>query len=282
MVPIVARMLVAQILAFLVGGIPFGYLIARARAGIDIREHGSGNIGATNCGRVLGFRYFLLVFLLDFTKGALPVLCARWYQESAAAAYSDSPYQIFGLDVLVGLAAILGHMFPVYLGLRGGKGVATSIGVISVLAPMEGAIGLAVWFLTVAATGIVALGSILFAVVFAASRWTCLSPWWQSLSPSHTAATSFASSMGPSPGSACLGVEAEPRSLRGARRQLPAGENSVLAIGEKNKHACNRKCWGAPAGRRPPTLPIAKLETMSRRHDAAVHETPCPCLFRGL
>lgn len=170
MVPIVARMLVAQILAFLVGGIPFGYLIARARAGIDIREHGSGNIGATNCGRVLGFRYFLLVFLLDFTKGALPVLCARWYQESAAAAYSDSPYQIFGLDVLVGLAAILGHMFPVYLGLRGGKGVATSIGVISVLAPMEGAIGLAVWFLTVAATGIVALGSILFAVVFAASH----------------------------------------------------------------------------------------------------------------
>lgn len=170
MVPIVAQMLIAQILAYLIGGVPFGYLIARARAGIDIREHGSGNIGATNVGRVLGFRFFLLVFLLDFLKGVLPVLAARWFQAYANSANPDSTYEIFGLDVLVGLAAILGHMFPVYLSLRGGKGVATSIGVITVLAPVECLLGLAVWFMTVGVTRMVALGSLFFAWVFAVSH----------------------------------------------------------------------------------------------------------------
>lgn len=159
---------ISQIIAYLIGGIPFGYVIARAVAGIDIREHGSGNIGATNCGRVLGLRYFFLVFLLDFLKGALPVLLAQ-YIAAAPERVSLTSMEVFGLPVAVGFAAILGHMFPVYLGLRGGKGVATSIGVISILAPIPAVIGVSVWLLAVALTAYISVGSLLFAATFAAS-----------------------------------------------------------------------------------------------------------------
>src|SRR5437762_12610023 len=105
------------LVAYLVGAIPFGYLVARHR-GVDIFTHGSGNIGATNVGRVLGRRFGLLVFLLDFAKGAVPVaiavlLAAR--QDQAAPIYRD----VYGVGV--GLAALLGHMFSPYLGFRGGK-----------------------------------------------------------------------------------------------------------------------------------------------------------------
>src|SRR5437867_8872481 len=110
--------------AYLVGGIPFGYAVARWR-GVDILRQGSGNIGATNVGRVLGRRFGILVFLLDFAKGALPVAAAmRVGAESGVADVLGDD----GLPVLAGLAAFLGHLFPVYLHFRGGKGVATEAG----------------------------------------------------------------------------------------------------------------------------------------------------------
>src|SRR5947209_14237686 len=93
--------------AYLVGAVPFGYLAARAR-GIDILRQGSGNIGATNVGRVLGRRYGLLVFLLDFAKGALPVLAAGWVPP-------DPSWPPNLVPVAAGVAAFLGHLFPVYL-----------------------------------------------------------------------------------------------------------------------------------------------------------------------
>src|SRR5947209_20364134 len=93
---------------YLIGSIPFGYLVARAR-GVDIFAHGSGNIGATNVGRVLGRRYGLLVFALDCAKGALPVGAAL------LAGYDG------WVAVGTGLAAFLGHLFPLFLGLRGRK-----------------------------------------------------------------------------------------------------------------------------------------------------------------
>src|SRR5438046_7183154 len=107
--------------SYLIGAVPFGYAVARWR-GVDILRRGSGNIGATNVGRVLGRRFGLLVFLLDFAKGAVPVatatlLAAR--QDPSAPIYPE----IYG--VAAGLAALLGHMFSPYLGFRGGKGVAT-------------------------------------------------------------------------------------------------------------------------------------------------------------
>lgn len=151
---------IGQLVGYLVGGIPFGFLIAKAKAGIDIREHGSGNIGATNVGRVLGFRFFLLVFVLDFLKGAAPVLAAQSIRDY----YS-------GLTVpvaeVVGFGAIMGHMFPIYLNLRGGKGVATTVGVIVVLAPWACLAGLAAWLLILLLTRMVSAASIAFAVTFA-------------------------------------------------------------------------------------------------------------------
>src|SRR2546430_6898292 len=118
--------------AYLLGGVPFGYLVARWR-GVDIFTQGSGNIGATNVGRVLGRRFGLLVFLLDFAKGAVPVAIAvllAGTQEPAAPIYRD----VYGVGA--GLAALLGHMFSPYLGFRGGKGVATAAGVVVVLFPV--------------------------------------------------------------------------------------------------------------------------------------------------
>jgi len=110
-------------LAYLIGSIPFGYVIARGIGGIDIRTVGSGNIGATNVGRVLGFRFFVAVFLLDFAKGYLPTrFLPGWFA-------STSP----DLPVGVAVATILGHNFPVFLGFRGGKGVATSLGAVGAL-----------------------------------------------------------------------------------------------------------------------------------------------------
>src|SRR5437667_12178018 len=110
--------LLTLIASYLLGAIPFGWVIARSR-GIDLFHAGSGNIGATNVGRILGKRFGLLVFALDFAKGAVPTfLCLRWLGVTAG--------------VTAGLAAFIGHLFPVYLRFRGGKGVATGTGVVAV------------------------------------------------------------------------------------------------------------------------------------------------------
>jgi len=119
--PVITSVLVVA--AYLIGAIPFGYLTAKGLKGVDIRTLGSGNIGATNVGRVLGFRFFCLVFLLDLAKGLLPTLAFPLL----AARLTGRPAPP-DLKVLVALATILGHNFPVYLKFKGGKGVATSLG----------------------------------------------------------------------------------------------------------------------------------------------------------
>jgi len=124
--------------AYLYGAVPFGFLAAKLIKGVDIRTTGSGNIGATNAARVLGFRFFPLIFLLDVSKGLLPTLVAR--AMVAGGAYDPQP-----LVVGTGLAAILGHVFPVYLGFKGGKAVATSTGVFLVLSPWAVLTAAAVW-----------------------------------------------------------------------------------------------------------------------------------------
>src|SRR5215204_553842 len=135
----------AALLAYLVGAVPFGYLVARAR-GVDIFAAGSGNIGATNVGRVLGRKLGVLVFVLDFLKGAVPALVVS---------------QLFGTTagVVAGLAAFLGHVFPIYLRFRGGKGVATGFGVVVVLLPWPTLVAAIVWVTTLAATRYVSLAS---------------------------------------------------------------------------------------------------------------------------
>src|SRR6266849_10612035 len=124
------------LISYLIGAIPFGYLIARWR-GVDILKVGSGNIGATNVGRVLGSRFGILVFVLDFAKGAVPVGAAIIVRNSLKVTQGsgDLGSLVSALPVLAGLSAFVGHLFPVFLRFHGGKGVATGAGVVAVLLP---------------------------------------------------------------------------------------------------------------------------------------------------
>jgi acyl phosphate:glycerol-3-phosphate acyltransferase len=148
-------------LAYFVGAIPIGYLVARLR-GVDIVHQGSGNIGATNVGRVLGMRYGLIVFVLDFAKGALPTLAAGTFGEDTESRSLAA--------VAAGFAAFLGHLFPVYLGFRGGKGVATGAGVVAVLLPGPTFAALVTWIAAVSAWRYVSLASMLAALALCATR----------------------------------------------------------------------------------------------------------------
>jgi glycerol-3-phosphate acyltransferase PlsY len=141
--------------SYLVGAIPTSYLAGRLFRGIDLREHGSRNLGATNLYRTLGWRYAIPVGLFDIAKGAVPVLLF-------APRVSDS--QLFALGC--GLAAVVGHVFSVFVGWRGGKGVATAAGVMLGLTPAALGVSLVVWLVLVYSTGYVSLGSIAAAAVF--------------------------------------------------------------------------------------------------------------------
>ncbi len=156
--------------AYLVGSVPFGLLVARAAKGIDIREHGSKNIGATNVTRVLGAKWGALCFVLDVLKGALPVYLPRLLLTS-----EDS--NRIQWQVAAGLLAIIGHMFPIWLSFHGGKGVATALGVVVMLAkPFSTAITFGVFVVCFATTRIVSISSILSALTFAVAQMVLLWP----------------------------------------------------------------------------------------------------------
>ncbi len=150
--------ILAALLAYIVGAVPFGYLVAKSR-GVDIFAAGSGNIGATNVGRVLGRKYGLLVFALDFLKGAGPTLAARLYEGRDG-----------NVAVAVGFASIVGHMFPVFLRFRGGKGVATGFGVVAMLLPAATAVAAVTWATLVSTTRYMSLASIVAGFVLAGLR----------------------------------------------------------------------------------------------------------------
>lgn len=149
--------------SYLVGAVPSGLLVVKLVKGVDIREVGSGNIGATNVGRLLGKAGFLCVFILDFLKGFGPVALAEWYARGHGWASAASPPWV----IACGLGAILGHVFPVYLKFKGGKAVATSTGVFTWLAPWATLIALVTWLALFAAFRYVSLASICAAVAIA-------------------------------------------------------------------------------------------------------------------
>jgi glycerol-3-phosphate acyltransferase PlsY len=151
----VIAVLGAGIAAYLVGGIPFSYLAGRMAQGIDLREHGSGNLGASNTYRILGGRIALAVLVLDVAKGLLPVL---------AAARFDAPGAAPAHALAAAAGAILGHLFSPYLGFAGGKGIATSAGAFAGLAPLAFAFAFAVFTLVFATRRIVSLASLSAAV----------------------------------------------------------------------------------------------------------------------
>jgi glycerol-3-phosphate acyltransferase PlsY len=148
--------LVAAIVAsYLLGSIPAAYLAGRSR-GVDLRKHGSGNLGATNVIRVLGTKIGLLVFAFDMAKGAIPVaLFPRWVSTTSPV---GDPVTI---GILCGIAAIIGHVRPIYLMFgRGGKGVATAAGVFLALAPVQTTLALLIFAVVLLSSGFVSLGSL--------------------------------------------------------------------------------------------------------------------------
>src|SRR5262245_34055123 len=175
-------LLLVAVLSYLLGAVPFGYLIGRWR-GVDVLSQGSGNIGATNVGRLLGKRWGVVVFLLDFAKGATPVLLAGLLPDP-----SDVELLPQTLPVVAGVAAFLGHLFPVYLGFRGGKGVATGAGVIAVLVPLLTLIVVAAWAAVLFTTRFMSLASLTAAVLLFALR---LLFWAEPWARPHLIVTSF-------------------------------------------------------------------------------------------
>jgi acyl phosphate:glycerol-3-phosphate acyltransferase len=141
------------VVAYLLGSISFAVLIVRLTTGTDIRAEGSGNAGATNVLRSYGRKLAILVALLDVGKGAAAVLLMRLVTADP----------LWG--AAAGLAAVLGHVFPVFYGFRGGKGVATAVGAFLVLAPLALLSCLAVFFIVVALTRYVSLGSVISMVL---------------------------------------------------------------------------------------------------------------------
>src|SRR6266705_579201 len=146
--------------SYLLGSIPFGYLAGRL-VGIDIRQAGSGNVGATNVVRVLGKRYGYPVFALDFLKGFGAVMISMLMATERPPEW-NSP-EIFG--ILAAMSSVLGHLYPPWLKFEGGKGVATSAGALLALAPVATLIGVAIWIIVFWLTRYVSLASITAAVV---------------------------------------------------------------------------------------------------------------------
>lgn len=152
--------LLTALVAYLIGSIPTGYLVARVR-GMDIRAHGSGNIGATNVLRVLGKPAGIFVLVTDALKGATAVLLAPWL----LADWVSPEEALLYLPLVAGIGAILGHNYTCWLRFKGGKGVATSGGVLAALVPVAFLITLSAWILVIWITRHVSLGSVIAAIV---------------------------------------------------------------------------------------------------------------------
>jgi glycerol-3-phosphate acyltransferase PlsY len=133
--------------AYLLGSFPAAYFAAKRAQGLDIREVGSGNVGSTNAVRTLGLRWGALVFGIDVLKGVIPVLLGKWL--------GGEP-----MGILAGLIALTGHIFPVWLQFKGGKGIATGLGVSLALFPVFGLLGLTLWGITLLLTDCVAAASV--------------------------------------------------------------------------------------------------------------------------
>ncbi len=174
--------LIAAVISYLLGSIPFGYLLVRIFRGEDIRQTGSGNIGATNVARSGAKGLGIATLALDALKGALAVVLA--------SVLAGSKYNLCGdlacvpalrLMAWAALFAVLGHVFPVWLRFKGGKGVATALGVFCVLFPKAILVALAIFILVVVITRYVSLGSILGAIAFPVVAYFLQHPDWLSL-----------------------------------------------------------------------------------------------------
>lgn len=176
--------LIVAIVAYLLGSIPFGFLLVKVFRGEDVRSTGSGNIGATNVARTGSKGLAIATLALDTIKGIAAVAMAAAVAYSNYNNCSDGPCtQPTRLMAAAALAAVLGHMFPVWLKFKGGKGVATALGVFLVLFPKAVLVSLALFLIVVIATRYVSLGSMLAAIVFPVAAYFLGSSDWETLFP---------------------------------------------------------------------------------------------------
>jgi glycerol-3-phosphate acyltransferase PlsY len=153
------------ILSYLVGSIPISIIISKLSHGIDIREHGSGNAGGTNVMRVLGWKKGLLVILLDALKGAFAVVVIARLHYGGLPFQNVSPFDDFTLvQIIAGIAAVIGHIWTVFAGFRGGKGIATALGMLIMIVTVDMLVALGIFILVVSLSRYVSLGSILAAL----------------------------------------------------------------------------------------------------------------------
>jgi glycerol-3-phosphate acyltransferase PlsY len=176
------KIIVVCLEAYLIGSIPFGYLIVRLTAGADVRETGSGGTGATNVSRRAGKLAGVLTLVLDALKGAAAIAIARFVFGNAIFGASASAPDWQWWVAAAGVIAIAGHCFPIWLGFRGGKGVATGVGVFLMLAPLSVVVAAMIFLLVVLLTRYVSLGSIIAAATIPLIIW---------LRPSFTTADSY-------------------------------------------------------------------------------------------
>jgi glycerol-3-phosphate acyltransferase PlsY len=181
----ITRYVIVAVVSYLLGSIPFGYLLVRVFRGEDIRQTGSGNIGATNVARSGAKGLGIATLVLDALKGAIAVGIAAFlaaskfnFCENSFPWFCVNPLRLMALAAL---AAVLGHVFPVWLRFKGGKGVATALGVFCVLFPKAILLALAIFILVAAVTRYVSLGSILGAIAFPVAAYFLQNADWLSL-----------------------------------------------------------------------------------------------------
>jgi glycerol-3-phosphate acyltransferase PlsY len=153
------------LLSYLAGSIPTSIIISKASKGIDIREHGSGNAGGTNVMRVLGWKQGLLVIILDALKGAFAVVVIARLFYGPLPFENASPFDDFTLvQVIAGIAAVIGHVWTVFAGFKGGKGIATALGMLLMIITVDMLIAVGIFILVVTISRYVSLGSLIAAI----------------------------------------------------------------------------------------------------------------------
>ncbi len=153
------------ILSYLIGSIPTSIIVTRAVKGIDIREHGSGNAGGTNVMRVLGWKHGVLVILLDAMKGVLAVIVVARLHYGSMPFHNVTPFDDFTLvQIIAGISAVIGHIWTIFAGFKGGKGIATALGVLLMVVTVDMLVAIGVFVLVVSISRFVSLGSILGAI----------------------------------------------------------------------------------------------------------------------
>jgi acyl phosphate:glycerol-3-phosphate acyltransferase len=158
---------IIAVLSYLVGSIPTSIIVARLRRGIDIRQHGSGNAGGTNVIRVLGWKTGVFVILVDMAKGLIATIILARLMYGPIPFENHTPFDDFTVvQIIAGCAAILGHIWTLFAGFRGGKGIATAAGMLIGVAPVEVAVSFGVFAIVFLITHYVSLGSLSAAVAF--------------------------------------------------------------------------------------------------------------------